>query len=160
MSGWIVTGRCDATPLPAGWREELAGMLGAKPRRIGLWAEMALYGALRCMADACESSLPTGAVLMLASPQGARAATEAVLAQMADDLPMPMAFLQTQPTQVLALLSERLAWRGHACFFAGADLAEVQAMAEPLARAGGMLLGKADESGTGSSNWLRLRQVR
>jgi hypothetical protein len=156
MSDWIVAGRFEG-PLPVDWREELARMLGAKPRRIGAWAEMALYGALRCMADAGESTLPADAVLMLSSRQGTRAATATALGQMADDLPMPLTFLQTQPSQTLALLAERLAWRGQACFFAGIEMTAARALAEALAGGGGLLLGQVDDEGVASSRWLRLR---
>jgi hypothetical protein len=158
MSEWLVTGRFDVAPLPDGWREELTRLLGAKPRRIGTWAEMVLYGALRCMADAGESTLPADAVLMLASRQGTRAATKTALGQMKDDLPMPLAFLQTQPSQALALLAERLAWRGQACFFAGDELAKVRPLAEAMAGGGGILLGQVDDDGAATSVWLRLRR--
>lgn len=47
MSHFVVSGRRIAAPPPADWHEQLAQMLGAKPRRIGTWAELGLYGALR-----------------------------------------------------------------------------------------------------------------
>lgn len=156
MSDWVISGRHDTAPLPAAWRDELPLLLGSKPRRVGRWAELALYGALRCMADAGERVLPPGALLVLTSPQGARAALETALGQMADDLPMPLTFLQTQPTQLLALLSDRLAWRGNASYYAGVDLPQVRKLAERQAGSSGMLLGLVDEAGAGRSDWLRL----
>lgn len=54
MKDFTITGRCAATPPAQDWREALAHMLGAKPRRIGAWAELGLYGALTCMAEAGE----------------------------------------------------------------------------------------------------------
>ncbi len=121
MNTFAIQGRCIATPPPADWRDQLAQRLGAKPRRIGTWAELGLYGALRCMADAGETTLPQDAQIWLGSQRGTHAATAAVLDQLRDDLPMPLAFLQTQPSQLLALLAAQLEWKGHACFVAGGD---------------------------------------
>lgn len=167
MSDFTVAGRCAATP-PADWREQLAAMLGARPRRIGVWAELALYGAMRCMADAGETCLPPDAILVLGSRHGTRAATADALGQMAEDLPMPLLFLQTQPSQVLALLADRLHWQGHGIFLAGGDMAAAQRLAERQAGAGGALVGwvedrdggGADGVPGGASSWLRLRRGR
>ncbi len=157
MKTFTISGRCMATPPPADWREQLARMLGAKPRRIGTWAELGLYGALRCMADAGEMSLPQDAQIWLGSRRGTYAATAAVLDQLRDDLPMPLAFLQTQPSQLLALLAAQLDWQGHACFVAGSEPQAVMQLAGAQAGAGGVLLGWVDEMADGTSNWLRLR---
>jgi len=154
VSGLIITARCAA--VPSNWRDELTRMLGARPRRIGPWAELALYGALRCMADAGEATLPADAVLIMASRRGTHAATAQALAQMADDLPMPLAFLQTQPSQVLALLAQQLGWQGNAIFLAGADSSRAQSLAESLAVRGGALVGRVDDGGRQESEWLRL----
>jgi hypothetical protein len=156
MSEWIVTGRCIETPPPADWRQILAQMLGEKPRRIGLWAELGLYGALRCMADAGEKTLLSDAVLILASRGGTHVATRAALEQMQDDLPMPLTFLQTQPSQLLALLAARLEFPGNAVFLAGAGLAEAQNLAELQAGPGGALVGWVDDPDGGATEWLRI----
>lgn len=155
MKTFAITGRCLAAPPPADWREQLAAMLGAKPRRIGTWAELALYGALCCMAAAGEKVLPAGAQIWLGSRRGTYAATEIVLQQLREDLPMPLAFLQTQPSQVLAMLAARLGWTGHASFVAGG---EPEALLRLAAAQGkdGLLLGWVDEMEGGSTNWLRL----
>ncbi len=157
MSDLIITGRCVEPPA-ADWRARLAQMLGEKPRRIGAWAELGLYGALRCMADDGEATLPRDAVLMLASRGGTHVATRAALDQMRDDLPMPVAFLQTQPSQLLALLAARLDFPGNACFLAGASLAEARALAEAQAGAGGALVGWVDDADGGATEWLRMRR--
>lgn len=158
MITFVISGRCIAAPPAADWREQLARVLGAKPRRIGVWAELGLYGALRCMEAAGETKLPQDALLMLASRRGTYAATDIVLAQMRDDLPMPLAFLQTQPSQVLALLAAQLNWQGHACFIAGTDPQAVLQLAAAQAGTGGVLLGWVDEMDGGSTNWLRLHR--
>lgn len=156
MKAFSITGRCIAAPPPLGWRENLAQMLGAKPRRIGIWAELGVYGALRCMADAGEAVLPQNALLMLASRRGTYAATDIVLEQMRDDLPMPLAFLQTQPSQLLALLAAQMNWKGHANFVAGSEIKSLLRLVTAQAGEGGVLIGWVDEMGGGQTNWLRL----
>jgi len=157
MKTFAISGRCIAAPPPADWREQLAQMLGAKPRRIGIWAELGLYGALRCMADAGEKTLPPEAQIWLGSRRGTYAATDIVLEQLREDLPMPMAFLQTQPSQLLALLAAQADWKGHACFVAGAEPQALLRLAAAQAGKDGVLLGWLDEMDGGMSNWLRLR---
>ena len=132
-------------------------MLGAKPRRIGTWAELGLYGALRCMAEAGEKTLPQEAQIWLGSRRGTYAATDIVLKQLREDLPMPIAFLQTQPSQLLALLAAQTDWKGHACFVAGAEPQALLRLAAAQADKEGILLGWLDEIDGGVSSWLRLR---
>lgn len=159
MNTFAIQGRCIAAPPPGDWRNQLAQRLGAKPRRIGVWAELGLYGALRCMADAGESTLPQDAQIWLGSRRGTYAATAVVLEQLRDDLPMPLAFLQTQPSQLLALLAAQMGWNGHACFVAGGEPLALLRLAAAQAGRGGVLLGWVDEMDGGSTNWLRLRPV-
>lgn len=158
MNDFSVIGRCPAAPPPTDWREQLAQMLGAKPRRIGTWAELGLYGALRCMADAGEKALPSDALLLLTSRRGTYVATGTALAQMQGDALMPLTFLQTQPSQLLALLAAQLDWTGHACFLAAAQPQDLLRLAAVQAGAGGALLGCVDETGSGFTSWLRLRR--
>jgi hypothetical protein len=132
-------------------------MLGAKPRRIGTWAELGLYGALCCVADAGEKTLPQGAQLWLASRRGTYAATSIVLDQLREDLPMPLAFLQTQPNQLLALLAAQLGWHGQASFVAGAGPEALLRLASAQAGKDGLLLGWVDEMAGGETSWLRLQ---
>jgi len=158
MRDFYISGRCIVTLPPADWREQLARLLGSKPRRIGTWAELGLYGALRCMADAGETTLPQDALVMLTSRSGTCTATNAALEQMHSDLPMPLTFLQIQPGQMLALLAAQMNWRGNACFFAGAQLQDLLRLAAAQAGDGGVLLGCVDEMNGGSTSWLRLRR--
>ncbi len=157
MKTFAITGRCNSAPPPAGWREALCVMLGAKPRRIGNWAELGLYGALRCLSEAGEKSLSTGAQVWLGSLRGTYVATGTVLGQMQDDLPMPLAFLQTQPSQLLAMLAARMDWKGHACFVAGSNPEALLRLAAAQSGEEGLLLGWVDETEVGITNWLRLR---
>ncbi len=157
MTTFAILGRCLASPPPPDWRERLAGMLGAKPRRIGNWAELGLYGALSCLADAGEASLPQGALLILGSRRGTCVPTAQVLEQMHDDLPMPLTFLQTQPSQLLALLAAQMRWRGNAQFIAGGTPHALLRLASAQCGTAGLLLGWVDEVDGGSSRWLRLK---
>lgn len=156
MNTFAITGRCLADPPPADWRERLAAQLGSRPRRIGVWAELALYGALQCLADAGEKVLPQAANLLVASHKGALAATQAVLEQGRDGLPMPLTFLQTQPSQMLAVLAASLGWSGNANFIAARNPHAVLRLAAVQSKAEGVLLGWVNEDGNGSTVWLRL----
>ncbi len=155
MSAFAIAGRYSS-PLPPDWRDRLAARLGQRPRRIGLWAELALFGALECLSDAGESILPERAALLVASRKGALSATQAVLEQGRDGLPMPLTFLQTQPSQMLAVLANQLSWNGCASFVAGPDPDAMLSLAAAQAGAEGVLLGWVDEGGQAASSWLRL----
>lgn len=156
MKTFAIDGRCIADPPPEDWRQQLTQLLGAKPRRIGTWAELGLYGALRCMADAGETALAQDAQIWLGSRRGTYATTAVVLEQLREDLPMPLAFLQTQPSQLLALLAAQMDWVGNACFVAGAEPQAVLRLAAAQAGNGGLLFGWVDEMDGGSTNWVRL----
>ncbi len=152
-----IAGRFHALPPDAGWRDALAARLGARPRRVGTWAELGLYGAMECITCASEALLPPEAGILVASRRGALSATNAVLEQGSSDLPMPLTFLQTQPSQLLALLAVHLGWRGDACFIGGREPVDVLRLATARYGAHGMLLGWVDETGQGATSWLRLR---
>jgi len=137
------------------WREQLAQMLGAKPRRIGIWSELGLYGALNCMVDAGEKTLSPEAQIWLGSRLGNLCGYRHCPRQLREDLPMPVAFLQTQPSQLLALLAARMDWKGHACFVAGAEPGRYCVWL-PRRQARAVLLGWLDEMDGGMSSWLRL----
>jgi hypothetical protein len=109
------------------------------------------------MADAGEKTLPTDAQIWLGSRRGTYGATATVLSQIGDDLPMPLAFLQTQPSQLLAMLAAQLDWKGHAGFVAGSDPLAMLRLAAAQAGDDGFLLGWLDEMDGGTSNWLRLK---
>jgi hypothetical protein len=130
--------------------------LGQRPRRIGLWAELALFGALECLSDAGESILPEGAALLVASRKGALSATRAMLEQGLDGLPMPLTFLQTQPSQMLAVLASQLSWNGCASFIATPEPYAMLSLAAAQSSAQGLLLGWVDEGEQATTSWLRL----
>jgi hypothetical protein len=157
MSTFAILGRCLAAPPPPDWRERLAAMLGARPRRMGTWAELGMYGALSCLADAREAALAPNALLMLGSRRGTYMPTGQALEQMRDDLPMPLTFLQTQPSQLLASLAAQMRWRGHAEFIAGGTPQALLHLAAAQCGSAGVLLGWVDETDGGGSQWLRLK---
>jgi hypothetical protein len=159
MGVYHISARFVARPPVNDWREQLAVRLGGRPRRLGRWAELGLYGALECLDIDGESTLTHCSALVLSSQHGPVGAMRSALAQAREDLPLPLTFLQTQPSQLLAALSAQLRWCGDARFIAHANPLRVLALAlvMTVSRDGGLLLGWVDELETESSIWLRLR---
>lgn len=156
----------NGQPVPEDWRDQLALRLGKRPRRIGVWAELALFGALRCMDSKGMAGLSPHAVLRVASQFGPAESLDLVGRSCAEGvLPMPFDFLQSQPSQMLAALSQHLAWRGDACFVAldegQALLARAQREAHGLRQQAeaaqrpwaGLLLGRVDLAPVPVSDW-------
>lgn len=166
MNTWRICGRYLAPP-PTDWRAQLVSRLGQRPRRIGPWAELALFGALNCLDDAGETTLPDGALISVASPHGPEQALRAALADAHDDLPLPIGFMQSQPSQLLPILAQHLRWHGDGRCLTTRDplvalhLATCE-MGSPTGNSGddtdhaGLLLGWIDETAGGASRWLRL----
>ncbi|MBI5428910.1 MAG: hypothetical protein HY938_00435 [Nitrosomonadales bacterium] len=154
-STWQITGRTRHGDLPDDWRERLAARLGQRPRRIGMLAELALYGALDCLDAAQESALPEDVVLRLCSLRGAVTAIGQVLEQNRQDLPMPFSFLQSQTGQLLPALASALNWQGDAGIVMARDPASLALLAAQQAGPDGMLLGWVEEAPR-RSDWLRL----
>ncbi len=152
--------------LPADWRDQLAARLGVRPRRIGLWAELALYGARQCLDLNGIDRLPGHAAVRVSSAFGPVEAL-ALVGETCESglLPMPFDFLQSQPSQMLAALSLHLQWRGDAAFVAmnawDATLAQGQSEARVLQRRAeqaqrpwaGLLLGRVDLGPVPRSQW-------
>jgi hypothetical protein len=157
MNAWRVLAHVAVDPLPADWREQLAQRLGHRPRRIGAWAELALYGARLCLDEAGEISLPVGARLRVASLSGPINATRAVAAQAETGLPMPFNFMQSQASQMLAALSQHLAWQGDARFVTCRDPQAVLQLAQAEGGDSGVLFGWVEEDRR--SEWWRLQPV-
>ncbi|MEZ5653707.1 MAG: hypothetical protein R3E87_24510 [Burkholderiaceae bacterium] len=155
MNIWRIVGR-RLGPLPSDWRSELANRVGGRPRKIGEWAELALYGALACLDDAGEATLPTSARLSIASAHGPDVALRASLADATDGLPLPIGFLKSQPNQVLTALARRLGWHGDARCLATRGRATALWLAGQRAAPGGLLLGWVDEDEPATSDWLRV----
>jgi hypothetical protein len=159
MTAWLERARFVADPLPADWREQLARRLGQRPRRLGPWAEQAVYGARECLAQAGETALPEGAVLRLASFSGPRSTTRTIALQAAEGLPMPFAFMQSQASHALAALSAHLGWCGDARFVLQRDRAALRTLAELEASAAGatsLLFGWVEEDRSTDWRWLML----
>lgn len=141
-------------PLPADWREQLAHRLGARPRRIGEWAELALYGARLCLDAAGEERLPAGATLRVASLHGPMSATRAVAEQARSSLPLPFSFMQSQPSQLLAAVGQTLAWQGDARFVVCRSLQATLRLATLECGPEGLLIGWVEEGQR--TEWWRL----
>ena len=145
MSTWHTAAHVLVDPLPADWRERLATRLGQRPRRIGPWAELALYGARLCLDAAGESALPPGTQLRVASLSGPLGASRLISEQARSGLPMPFAFMQSQPSQMLAALSQHLAWQGDARFTVCRDRDALLQLAVHECGAAGLLFGWVEE---------------
>ena len=157
MMCFRIAGRCIADPPPTDWRDRLGARLGAKPRRIGTWAELGLYGAMECLADAGETTLSAQASLILSSQHGPVTGLRSAAEQASEDLPMPFTFLQTQPSQLLAMIAAQLSWRGDARFITHEDPQGLLRLAAVQGNQAGLLLGWVEEVGLGRSVWLRLK---
>jgi 3-oxoacyl-[acyl-carrier-protein] synthase-1 len=160
LAGWTCTAHIQLTPPPADWRDTLAKRLGQRPRRLGPWAELALHGARQCLDAAGEATLPPDALLRVASWRGADSATAAALDQCRTGQPMPFTFLQSQPSQMLAALSQHLAWHGDARFLIAENPQHLLDLASTDTGDAGLLLGWVEEGaveGTEArSEWWRL----
>ena len=153
---WKITGRTLTDTPPENWREQLADRLGQRPRRIGLLAELALYGAINCLASANETTLSKTDVLRVCSLRGPMSAIVQVLKQNQDDLPMPFSFLQSQTSQLLPALASALNWQGDAAVILARNAMHLATLASHQAGRHGMLLGWVEEGQTCQSFWLRL----
>lgn len=153
---WRIAGRHFSDPPPADWRARLATRLGERPRRVGPWVELALYGALACLDDAGEARLPDAALLTLATVRGPDIALRAALVEARDSLPLPIGFLTSQPSQALPALARYLGWRGDGRCLASRDALATLQLACADAGPAGALAGWVDEGNPLNSLWLRL----
>ena len=145
MNGWLTRAHVALDPLPDDWRDALAQRLGERPRRLGTWTELALYGARLCLDAADEPRLPPGALLRVASLSGPLSASRAILAQAATGSPRPFTFLQSQPSLMLATLSQHLQWQGDARFTVCRDPAALLELAQWESGPAGLLFGWVEE---------------
>ena len=153
---WRTVAHFDAA-VPDDWHERLCARLGQRPRRLGRWAELALYGARCCLDAAGEETLPAGASLCVASLRGPMMAIRAALAEQAErGAPMPFTFLQTQPSQMLAALCQQLRWGGDARFVLSRDTAALLRLTQLEAGPDGLLFGQVDEGEVPTSRWWRM----
>ena len=158
MTAFHLSAFYEADPPPTDWRALLAHHVGNRVRRLGSWAELGLHGALACLATAGESQLPAEAGLLVCSQHGPAMAMRSAVMQGQGELPMPLTFVQTQPSQLLATLSAQLQWCGDGRFVAQADPLAVLQLALAMAeqQPGGLLLGWVNELDTPHTRWLRL----
>ena len=158
MKAWRITGRQFAMP-PADWRAQLAVRLGERPRRLGEWVELALWGARQCLDQAGEAQLPANTLLSLSSLKGPDIALRNALAQAEEGVPMPITFLTSQPAQALPALAQYLGWQGNGrCLTTREPVLALQ-LACLEAGGDGLLAGWVDEDTPGKSIWFRLQSV-
>jgi hypothetical protein len=154
MTAWRTFAHAVVDPLPDGWRDDLARRLGSRPRRIGPWAELALYGARLCLEQAGEATLPAGAALRVASLSGPMDATRTIAEQARSTLPLPFSFMQSQPSQMLAALAQSLGWQGDARFVMSRDVTTTIELAQLEAGPQGLLIGWVEEGRR--TEWWRM----
>lgn len=158
MKVWRITGRQFAAP-PPDWGAQLATRLGQRPRRLGAWVELALWGARQCLDQAGEENLPVGALLSLSSLNGPDIALRNALKQATEGVPMPITFLNSQPSQALPALAQYLGWLGNGRCLTTREPSQALQLACLEAGREGMLTGWVDEDAPGKSIWLRLLPV-
>lgn len=158
MKAWRITGRQFAMP-PADWRAQLATRLGQRPRRLGEWVELALWGARQCLDQAGEAQLPRNALLTLSTLNGPDIALRNALAQAAEGVPMPITFLNSQPAQGLPALAQYLGWQGNGRCMTTREPGLALQLACLEAGSKGLLAGWVDEDAPGKSIWLRVQSV-
>lgn len=158
MKAWRITGRQFATP-SADWRAQLATRLGERPRRLGEWVELALWGAHLCLDQAGEAQLPANALLTLSSLKGPDIALRNALTQAMEGVPMPITFLNSQPAQALPALAQYLGWQGNGRCLTTRQPGLALQLACLEAGNDGLLAGWVDEDAPGKSIWLRLQSV-
>lgn len=152
---WKITGRTSAGTPPENWRDQLIVRLGYRPRRIGILAELALYGALDCLDNAQESGLPGDVLLRVCSMGGPVSAISQVLEQNREGLPQPFSFLQSQTSQILPAVAAALNWQGDAAVVMSRHSMNLALLACRQAERYGMLLGWVEENPC-QSYWIRL----
>ena len=156
MKAWRITGRQFAAP-PPDWRAQLATRLGQRPRRLGEWVELGLWGARQCLDQSGEEKLPANALLSLSTLNGPDIALRSALAQQAvDSVPMPITFLNSQPSQALPALAQYLGWLGNGRCLTTREPSLALQLACLEAGREGVLAGWVDEGAPGISIWLRL----
>lgn len=143
-------------PPPEDWRDQLVRRLGYRPRRIGILAELALFGALGCLDLAKEDRLPKDVLLRISSSCGPVSAISQVLEQGREDLPLPFSFLQSQASQILPVIAGALDWQGDAGVIMALDSMDLAMLACRQAARRGMLLGWIEEGESCRSQWIRL----
>lgn len=157
-SAWRVTGRCS-DPCGPDWREDLIRRLGQRPRRLGTWTERALHGALCCLENAGETTLPADAELVVCSFSGPVQAVRTALEALRQGfMPMPYTFLQSQAAVMLSALAAHLRWMGDAQALAMRDPARLFRLVLQGAPQAGVLLGWVEEDGP--CRWWRLRPAQ
>lgn len=146
MTGTWRTIAHTADPLPPDWRDQLVLRLGYRPRRVGLWTELAMYGAGRCLDAAGETALPLAVRLRVSSVRGPWTAIHTGLDQLDAGLSMPFTFMQSQPALMLAEVGRCLDWRGDASFTLCRDPQQLLRLSKLGAASEGLLLGHVEEA--------------
>lgn len=154
---WRIESRSSDELYSEDWRARLVTLLGYRPRRVSLFAESLMYGALDCLSRIDE----TPHFIRINSLNGAQQASLKAAAMCRTELPMPFTFLQSQMSQALVALVAALEWQGDASILMTEHFVDFIHMALLQSEQQSMLLGHADEIFDASNNarnqWLYLK---
>ena len=99
-------------PIDLSWQEQLADLLGNKPRRLSLWSELGLFGALSCLKRVDQQQLSSSVTIRVFTILSTVVATNKAIEQENEVSLMPFTFLQTQPSQLFNAIGTALGWNG------------------------------------------------
>lgn len=157
---WRIESRSSECLYSDDWRQELAILLGYRPRRMSLFAESVMYGALMCLSRVSDFAPSNLSTIRLSSSWGAYTSTRKAVESSINELPLPFTFLQSQMSQALASLVSALKWHGDASIIMTASNTDFMYMSLLQANHRSVLLGCADELLDASANsfnhWLYL----
>lgn len=153
---------CYNQAIPKDWREQLIVLLGNRPRRLSLWCELGLFGALSCLKQAGiehpSISLSSHISITLVSHIATITSTQKALEQARDNLPMPFTFMQTQPGQLFNALGSALDWHGNGLTTSHTNIqAGEAALLHSIQQ--GALIAWVDELPQPISRWLWLERA-
>lgn len=160
---WRIESRSSERLYSDDWRQKLAVLLGYRPRRVSLFAESVMYGALMCLSRVSGFEPSSLSTIRLNSSWGAYASTRKAVESSLNELPLPFTFLQSQMSQALVSLVSlvsALEWHGDASITMTENNADFMYMSLLQANHRSILLGCADELSDASANpfnhWLYL----
>lgn len=154
---WQIESRSHAQLYTEDWHARLVALLGYRPRRVSLFAESLMFGALDCLSRAND----TPRIIRLNSLNGAQQATLKSVFMCQTELPMPFTFLQSQVSQALAALVSALKWQGDASIVMTEHFTDFVHMTLLDSQHHSILLGHADElmdeCDNSRNHWLYLK---
>ncbi len=149
-------------PIKSDWQTTLVTILGSKPRRLSLWCELGLFGALSCIHKGIQLSniphLSNEVDIRVYTENSTIIASRLAIGQSQEHLPMPFTFMQTQPGQIFNALGAAIDWNGDGFTVSGRSLREVEIELLRTAKSS-ILIGWVDEIPDLISRWIWLEKI-